>query len=861
MKTAMHLALRYLAGRKLRTALTTLAVVFGVFVFFGMNAVLPSVMATFQHNVQSAWGQVDATITHQSGEAFPASVGAKLSAFPGVRVVSGFLSRPVNLPPSLYPAAKGRRIPSAVSLVGIAPKEAAQIRTYTLEEGRFLTDADAGHAVITASLAHALGLALGSSFALPTPSGMARLAVVGIRPARSSPGNEEVLIPLREAGRLFGSPDRVSALEVNFDTFDATRRESLHAGLRAGLGDEYKIGSPATGTELFATLKLGMYAINLFGLVAMAMGAFIILNTYRTVVAERRRDLGMLRALGADGRTLLAVLLIEGFLQGLAGTLVGLAVGWGFAAALLAGLSGIMESFMHVRTGGPVVSPLLVGITAVLGIGMTLLAAGIPARQALRISPLEALRPVEGKTAASRPGKGFWAGVLLLLFASAAVWNPSAAVSLCGGAAFLLALLLLAPTLVRPITALFGGLLSRTIARDGVGRLAQGQLARQPSRSAVTASTTLLALALLVATGSVMTSITEHFLGMLKATLASDYLLIPPTVSVWASDVGAKPELAEKIRALPEVSLVSTLRFASASLSSRPSMGKELSGDTPVSVLGIDPASFPKVSALRFESGNARLAYPALASGRNLILNGSAASTTKLHPGDRAVLVTARGLREYRVVAIGNDYLNAKLVTAYVSQENLREDFGKIEDVFLQFNLKPGADAARAEMGVRTLLEDYPQFRLTRSQKYLADNLATFYSAFGALYLLFIILAVPSLLALVNTLAIGVFERTRELGMLRAIGATRGQVRLLVLAEAMLLSSLGALLGLAAGGVVGRVLVSNAEHLGFTLEYSFPYVWMLASIAIAVAFGALAAYFPGRRAARMQIVEALRHEG
>lgn len=861
MSTALRLALRYLAGRKLRTALTTLAVGFGVFVFFGMNAVLPSVMKTFQQNVQASWGQVDATLTHRTGEPFPESTATELAAMPGVRVASGFFSRTVNLPPSLYPAVKGRPIPSAISLVGIVPATASQIRTYALAEGSFLKEGDASAAIITVSLAHTLGLKLGGTLILPTPSGMVRLAVVGIRPARTLPGNEEVLIHLAEAGRLFGKPGSVSAVEVNFDSFEEKRREALIAGLKAKLGDGFRLGTPQSGTELFATLKLGLFAINLFGLVAMAMGAFIIFNTFRTVVAERRRDMAMLRALGADGRTLVAILLFEGLVQGAAGTVVGMLGGWGFAAAILAGMSGIMETYMHARMGGPILSLPLVGITVALGVGMTLLAAGLPAIRALAISPLEALRPVEGKPTARHIGKGFWTGIILLAFAAVAVASSTPALSIAGGLGFLIALLFLAPILVRPITAFFGALLSRTLARQGVGRLAQGHLVRQPSRSAVTASTTLLVLALLVATGSVMTSITGHFLGIMKTTLGSDYLLIPPTVALWASDVGAKPDLAEKIRALPEVSIVSTLRFAASSLGTRRSAGKELSGDTPVSMLGIDPAAYPKVSGLRFESGDARGAYRALSSGRNLVLNGSAASTTKLRPGDKVTLATAKGKREYAVVAVGNDYLNAKIVTAYISQENLREDFQKEEDVFLQFNLKPGADRARAEAAVNGFLAEYPQFRLSTSRDYMSTNLTAFYSGFGALYLLFIILAVPSLLALVNTLAIGVLERTRELGMLRAIGATRGQIRLMVLAEALLLSALGTLLGLVAGGVIGRVLVANSTHIGFTLAYSFPYSWMLVAIAIAVGFGALAAYFPGRRAARMQIVEALRHEG
>ncbi|MGH2619830.1 MAG: ABC transporter permease, partial [Anaerolineales bacterium] len=401
----------------------------------------------------------------------------------------------------------------------------------------------------------------------------------------------------------------------------------------------------------------------------------------------------------------------------------------------------------------------------------------------------------------------------------------------------------------RPIASAFGVLLSRLTPQQGIVHLAEGNLTRQPTRAAVTASATMIGLAVIVMAGGLLSSVSGGFLDALKRSLGSDYLLIPPAIGVWGSNVGAAPNLANELRDLPAIEAVSTLRVATS-----------LAGELPFTVLGIDPVSYPKVAGLVFQAGDPNSAYAALGEGRNLIANGPLAAFADLAPGDDLRLLTAGGEQVYRVVAVANDYLNAKIATAYISQSSIATDFHITEDVMLQANLKPGADQAEADTQVKGLAAQYPQFRLIAGQEYYDENKQIFDAAFLGLYVVLAFLAIPSLVAMLNTLAIGVIERTREIGMVRAVGATRKQIRQLVILEALILAALGTGLGLLSGLYLARLAVDALGAAGFPVRATFPWMGAVLSVAIGMLFGGLAAVIPARQAARLDIVAALRYE-
>jgi putative ABC transport system permease protein len=314
--------------------------------------------------------------------------------------------------------------------------------------------------------------------------------------------------------------------------------------------------------------------------------------------------------------------------------------------------------------------------------------------------------------------------------------------------------------------------------------------------------------------------------------------------------VGSGPDLADQIRALDEVEVVSTLRFAAS----------EMNGNTAISLLGIDPDNFRLASSLDISKGDLDQALAEMKAGRAVIANTALVAATGVDIGDEITLVTLEGEETYRIAAIGMDFVNAKVAGVFISQENIAADFGMSEDVMMQVDLKPGDDWQAVEPKIRALLVDYPQYNLIAGQEYAAQNIELFNTAFLAMYALLVFMTIPSLIAMINTLAIGVIERTREIGMLRAVGTTRKQIRTVVLAEALILAAIGTSFGIAAGLYLGYLGVQALATAGFPLEYLFPASGVVAAIAAGLIFGALAAVIPARQAAKMNVVAALRYE-
>lgn len=854
MNIQFTLAYRYLSGRKLRTLLTTLAVVFGVVVIFGMNIVLPTMLTALEVNVQSASGVVDFTVTHISGEPFSSTVADKLQGVDGVRAYSASFTHTINIPADFYDQnANKPDTVTAVSLVGVNPEAARTVRSYPIVAGRYLTPDDTNAAVISRTLADALKINVGDSFRLPSVDGTAQLTVIGILPAHTAPGNEEVLVNLPEAQLITDEPGKVNAIDINVEvTALEARRAQIQNNIETALGRDYQVGTLMSGTEMFASLNLAQILFNIFGVLALFMGGFIIFNSFRTIVVERRRDIGMLRAIGANRRTIIGMILAEGFLQGLLGTLLGLVLGYFLGAGILKIVEPVMSRFVNLKLGAPVVSPWHVLYSAVIGIGVTVLAGLFPALNASHVTPLEALRPsaVE-KQFNARAGSSFVGGVIIIVITLIAILSGQPSLIIPGGLLFLLGLVLIAPMLVQPFALAFGRLVAWMYARQGTGELASGNLTRQPTRVAVTASTSMLALAIIVAAGGLVSSLTGTLYGLIHDNLGSDYLFVPPSIALWGSNVGTKPEFAQQLKSIDGVDQVSTLRFDSA-----------ISDGHAISLLGIDPASYPAVSGLYFQKSlyaDNNSTYASLAQGRNMIVNGALLTALGKQVGDTILLTTPNGTLEYHIVAMGTDMLNAKVTTAFISQANLQTDFGTTEDVFIQLNLKKNADRQAADHAIRALAENYPTFKVISGTEYYNSMKSQMDSAFVGMYVMFLILAIPSLIAMLNTLTIGIIERTREIGMIRAVGGTRKQVRTMVVAEALLLAAIGTAFGILGGLYLGYVMVTAMAGL-FPLGYVFPLTGILAGIAIGLLFGAFAAFIPARQASGMNVVEALRYE-
>jgi putative ABC transport system permease protein len=840
----LTLAWRYLRGRGVRTLLTTLAVVLGVAVIFGLNGLLPSFLQAFNRNLLSSSGNIDVTITSTFSEQFPSTVVDKVAQVPGVAVAAPEIQRIVPVPPQ--PGVPAAQQVAQINVVGIDPATSVKVRDYPLISGHMIGAKDVDTAVLNSDLAKQLGLGLGDTLGLPSSVGTTKFTVVGLLAGATVPGQEQVFVPLSSAQLLFAFPGKINTIEGSF--VKSATAPTVEAAIRKALGSGYQVGGLSSNSSLYAALGSAGAAFNLFGIFALITGGFIILNSFRTVVSERRHDVGMLRAIGAKRGTIVGMFLVESLFQGVLGTAIGIAIGYLMALGLIVAVNPFYSAIVHVTISGPVfeASTWIEAIT--LGIGVTVLAAILPALAAGRVTPMEAMRPQLGEVYERTVGRRAWIGVALLVASVACLATAISSLIGFGSLFFLVGITLVAPVIVNPIAGYFGHGIELLFSREGA--IARSNLQRNPGRSATTVIAVMLGLASIVAILGIVVSIFTAFYGFIDKSLSADYMFIPQSIVLSQGNVAAGPRLAEEVRHTAGIGAVGTLR-----------LGRGKVGGTDVQVLGIDPKTYPEVAAFDWQASSTNAAIAQLGTGRWIIANGIYAATNHVTVGQAIVIDTPNGSRTYHVAGVGNDYLNAKLSTLYVSQDNLTRDFNVSSDLLIMADRLPGADPATVKAKLETIANQYPAFKLYGSAEWKAYNVAIFNQTYVIFYGLIGALALPSLLALVNTLAISVLARTREIGMLRAVGSTRRQVRRMVMAESLLLSAIGTALGVISGIWLGYALVvaTNAAA-GYGVPYIFPWGGIAVTVVVGFTFGMLAAVVPSRSAAKLDVVEALHFE-
>jgi putative ABC transport system permease protein len=733
---------------------------------------------------------------------------------------------------------------SAFTITGLNPQDAQQVRQYPVKDGRFLQPADDLAVVIPETVATLLKINVGDTLTIPSAQGKAVLQVVGFLGVTFSSGTEDIYVNLPTAQRLLNMDGQINTIEVLYQP--GVDQTSVQTQVLKNLDKDFQTGQAEVGTDLLASLKYGEVAFYIFGVMALGMASFIIYNTFRTVVAERRHDLGLLRAIGASRRTVVGIFVFESFIQGVVGTALGMFLGYLLAAWMLNLIGPMLATFMHSLSSWPIYSSANVIFTIIVGVGFTLLSGFLPALAAARTAPLEALRPVIGSAYEKVASRNAIIGIVLVLLSLASLVSGNFQIISFATLLVLVGVVLLAPVLVQPVAKTFGSLLGIFLAREG--RVAQANLVRQPGRAAVTASTMMIALAVIIALAGLMSSITIGFTSYLDRSLGADLLVMPQSLVLGGGNLGASPKLSQELSVLPGIQMVTSLRLANTQ-----TKGSSLQ------VIGINPITYPQVSGLVFSRGS-NAAYTSLGDGRAIIVNGIFSVQNKVQLGDILTLQTPEGDQQYTVVGVGMDYLNSKLATAYISQANLERDFHENSDLLLMANISKGSNATEVKAAVAQLVSGYPAFTLLDALTFKDTSMKAFNDAMLLLYAFMAVLAAPALVAMVNTLAINVIERTREIGMLRALGSSRGMIRGMILAESLLLAILGTGLGILIGLWMGYVLVGTMNVAGFVMQYEFPYVGILIGIAVGLIFGVLAALIPARQAARMDIVTALRYE-
>jgi putative ABC transport system permease protein len=313
--------------------------------------------------------------------------------------------------------------------------------------------------------------------------------------------------------------------------------------------------------------------------------------------------------------------------------------------------------------------------------------------------------------------------------------------------------------------------------------------------------------------------------------------------------LGAGPELAEKVRRLPGVADLTTMRQIDI-------LDEQGTG---IRLIGIDPEPYDRIAGLTFLEGD-RSAFERMVAGNAVIINGRYASQFGVQVGDTITLDGDHGPIELQVAAIGLDYLNIKLPSIYLDQVALTREFGVRNDVFLLVNGEPDADTGKLEEDLQAVTAGYPGFGILSREQLRTSQEQVARSGTIGMNIMLALIALPALLGLANAMGINVIERTREIGMLRAVGARRRQVRRMIVAESVLLSVMGIAFGVLGGIFLSIVLTGVLDFAGLHIPYSFPGAGVITAIAVGLICGILAALIPARRASDLEIVAALAYE-
>ncbi len=631
---------------------------------------------------------------------------------------------------------------------------------------------------------------------------------------------------------------------MNVWAVDGLEHETLVERLTAALpADVEAITAADWADEMMVMIEdlLGFFTITLgaFAAIALLVGAFIIANTFSITVLQRSREFALLRALGASRRQVVASVVGEALVVGVIASLLGVLAGMGLARGLYALLSAFG---MDMPSGELVVRPRTVVIALTVGLVVTVISSLLPARRAAATHPVAALR--EASTSAYQPSRARLVGGVaaaasaLVLVLVGGLGRPDGAAWLValGGVLTLAGLAATGPSLTRPILRLLGG----SGARLGVvGRIARGNSIRTPRRTWTTAAALTIGLALVSSVAVMAASMKASVADALNDTLRADVVV---TAGGALTGSTVPPVVARELAAAPEIGAVSPLRTGPGRIDDQPTL-----------VFAVDPATWEALHRTAVDVG----ALTDLTAPNTIAVDADLAAEQGYQVGDRVSVQVTTGLTEFGVAAI---YQPDQVLSGWlVSTDTAEQYLPQAMDAAVLVAGVAGSDAADTRAAVEAITASYPAVTVQNQAEYrdtVAGQIDQLLAMVTALLALALLIAV---LGIMNTLALSVYERTREIGLLRAVGMTRRQVRRMVRWESITVALLGTIVGLVIGTSFGwamtRILADEGMHV-----FVVPLGQLAGVVALVILAGIAAAVLPARGAARLDVLRAVTTE-
>lgn len=845
-----RLAFRSLASRPFRTFLTTLAILLGVAMITGtyvltdqINNGFADIIATslkgtaVQIEPKHPFTSLDGATTQTLSE----DLVARARTVAGVDKVAG-----------IYEAAgaafvDGKPVGSGGAPTLLTTQLGAPFDQATRVAGRDL--ANRNEVAIIKSFADKAGLEPGDSFSVAGPTGTHRLTVANVfgwGDSVSLGGTIVIAGRLQDVQRWGGEPGRLSAISISADR--GVTPGQLATDVKAVMPGDVTVKTAAKAAAdrtAQTTDAIGSFltpVLLAFAGVSVFVGAFIIFNAFSLTVAQRRREFAMLRALGASRPQVLASVVAEALTLGMLASAAGLGVGLGVAKATNA---LFMAVGADIPTAGITLEPRTILIAVLVGVGVTLLSALTPAVRATHVPPVAALH--EGATLPPMRFARF-ATAIALAFAALGAGALAHGITADGGAngrllfiglgALLLfvAIAMLAKFIVRPASRIIGWPLEKLTPTSG--RLARDNAGRNPGRTAATAAALMIGLAMVVFVAVFAQAMKGSFGGAVSASTRADLVAQDQTARLTVPQATVR-----ELGAVPGVDAAGGVAFAPL----------EVDGGDVLTANAVDPSVWTRLWGHDWQRGGSDDLFGRL-DAHSVILEDGSAIAAKVDAGD-TISVTGQSGEQAKLTVLG-------FYRDRMAYNGMMVSLGAFKALHLPTAAAmtllrtDGSDGVQGR--VQRALADFPTQKVQTKSQYLDTINGQVNQIVTLFYGLLAMSVIISIFGIVNTLVLSVHERTREIGMLRAIGATRRQLGQMVRYESVITAVIGGVLGTVVGIGMGYVIVTLFGDDG--LVFSLPWMQFGIFLVLAVVVGMVAAVLPARRAARTRILEAIQNE-
>ena len=841
-----RIALKSILGRKARLVLTSLAVILGTAFLSGTSVFSATLDRTFNNLFEDVFKNIDGYVRSTQvveGEfglierqRIPAEYVDKVLAVPGVS----------DAVPDIQAFARiVGKDGKPIGTEGAGPPTFGSVATefkgalWTIAEGKFPKGPN--EVALDEGSAKKAGYVIGDKVKVIAQSGSRTFTMVGIASygdVRSPGGATFALFDVDTAAEFLGKPGFVDAILV---VGDGTRSDEALAKDIDAIFDPSQKVETLTGAEITKETQddigeaLSFFSIFLtfFSYIALGVGSFVIYNVFSISAAQRQKENALLRALGANRSQITRSMLIESIVVGLLGSLLGFVGGLGISKLLSVALPALG---IDLPSGGLVVTSSILVNTVLVGLIVTVLSAVLPARRAGKVPPLAAMRATAIETTGPGRVRLFWAlGFIVLGVATIGAVIGGASNNFLGLGVLLVFIgtIVIGPTIARPV-ALFLGRPAETF-RGVTGQMARQNAARNPKRTSRTSAPVLIGVALVTAVSALAASINGQIADIFTEQFKADY-----AINTSAQGFGGlSPDLATSLSAIDGVDDASGIGTVLTKINGK---GRSIIVITPSTIGG------------NYDIGLVNADYSVL-DKEGILISESLAKRENLKIGSVIPVTFGDGVTRdltVRALYLHNDLAGDRVINRETFAGTTVSSF----DFSVYITLEKGADSEKVRGELQKAVDDYGQGKLLSRDEYIDEQAGQVNQLLGLIYGLLALSVIIAIVGIIITLLLSVFERQREIGLLRAVGMTRSQVRTTVRWESVITSLLGAVLGILLGIGLGWVIVFALRDQGLT-SFQVPVGSTIFIMVMSFIVGVLAAVYPAWRATKVDMLDAL----